>query len=107
MLKAMPGPTAYQPNVSHRWMSIYQEIPIPGIFILANARLHNRSAPQPRKTLLHKMASFRRTRRAGQTRLRVRVHALSVTVYRDLQPSALQIRHAINFVLLKKPGGQG
>src|SRR5437879_611005 len=88
MFEPVARTSAHEPNVLHIWMAVNQEIAIPCVFVLAHARLDNGRAAQGWKSLLDKSPRLCRALRARQTRLRVRINALSVLVHGDFQPAA-------------------
>src|SRR5713101_7710700 len=106
VLEPVSRSAAYKPDVLDLRVPVNQEISIPSIFVLANARLHDRRAPQCRKPPLDKSPRFIRAFFARQPRLRIWVDAFSVPVHRNFQSATLQVRHPVNLVLLKQPRRQ-
>src|SRR2546423_9931314 len=50
MLESVPRSASHKPNVLHLWVLVDQKIPVPRVFVLADARLHNRRIAQSGKS---------------------------------------------------------
>src|SRR3974390_1187266 len=87
-------------------MAIDQEIAARGVLILAYGRFRDQGVFQGRESMRDIRSCLHGGFRSGQSRLRVWLDALPVTIERQLQPGKLNIWHAINFVALKQPRGQ-
>src|SRR4029077_19271450 len=84
-------------------MAIDEEVPIRGVFVLANARLDNRRLCEGREAACDKTPRPLHPFWRGQAGLCVGVHALAMCVAGKFQAACLDVRHAVGLFLLEQP----
>src|SRR5215469_11709254 len=87
-------------------MPVNQKISIPSVFVLANTGLHHRRILQRRESPRNIGTRPGDCLWAYDAGLCVGIRHLAVSISREFQPTALQVRHSIYFVGLKQPGRQ-
>src|SRR6266568_1001995 len=103
VLEPVSRAPARKPNIFHLRMPVDQKIPVRSIFVLANARFHNRRILQRRKSPRNILSNHLCHRHRNNPGLRIRINSLPMLVKRNLQPPSLDVRHSIDQVFLKQP----
>src|SRR5260370_12824082 len=103
MFESMSRAAAHKPDVFHPRMLVNQKISIRSVFVLAHSCFHDRSILQGGEPPLHIGARPFPRHRCDDSRLRVRIDKVSMSVIRNLQSSAFNIWHSIEKILLKHP----
>ena len=86
-------------------MPVDQEIPVGGVFVLADAGLDDWSVFQGGEAAGEELARSFYGRGAGDTRLRVGIDARAVTIVGDFEAARFEVGHSIKFILEVEPGG--
>src|SRR6516164_4972417 len=84
-------------------MAVDEEVPIRGVFVLANARLDNQRACQGREAACDKTPRPLHTFWRDQAGLCIGVNALAMRVVGKFQAACLDLRHAVSLFLLEQP----
>src|SRR4029077_9111266 len=103
----MARSTADQPNVREFRMAVDQKVAVPGIFILANARLEDWRLFKRGNAAGHQRAHFGKSGGGSSSILGVRIKCSTVAIDCDLNASTFQIWKSISLVFKVDPNRKG
>ena len=106
VFEAVTGTAASDPDIWPLGMAIDEEIAVGSIFVLAYPGFDDGCVFESRETAGEKIACGLCAFLRRDARLGVRVDGFAMGIAREFQAAAFDIRHAIEFVFLEKPGGQ-
>lgn len=107
VLETVTGTTADKIDIGKLGMTVDEEIAVRCIFVLTDTGFQDQRIRESRKASRYESARPFGGCRRDQTRLCIGINPFAVRIAGQLEAAPFEVRHTVNFIGWKKPGGKG